>query len=239
MKRTTVSLALIAAMFALTACEGSLLGLRGSGNVVSETRDVSGFDRVELRGSGTVSIEIGGTESLTLEAEDNLMEYLTTDVEGTTLVLEASRSISPTEEIVYTITATSIEGLSISGSGDITAGDITGAGLDAEVSGSGSILVDGVNVGDVAVDIGGSGRVDLSGATGNLDLTISGSGEFEGEDLVAETGDVSVSGSGEAVVHVTDHLQADISGSGDITYFGNPSIESNTSGSGSIRPGSN
>jgi hypothetical protein len=56
------------------------MGVRGSGNVVEETREVSGVSGVELATLGTLHVEIGESESLRIEAEDNLLEYIETDV---------------------------------------------------------------------------------------------------------------------------------------------------------------
>ncbi len=239
MRRGTVRLA-VGALFmipTLSACVVSVFGVRGSGDVVTESRDVSGFDEVVLQGSGTVRIEVTGTDSLTIEAEDNLMEYLTSDVDSGRLELGAERSISPTEEIVYTITAASIEGMTISGSGQMTANGIVGDRLDAAVSGSGSVEIQAIEVDSVSVRISGSGSVEISGSARDLELSISGSGAYEGVNLITEFGSVTVSGSGDAVVYVTDQLEAEVSGSGNIEYFGDPSVDAVSSGSGNISKG--
>lgn len=66
-----------------TAC----LGKRGSGNLITEEREVSDFDRVELASDGELMLTQGGSESLIIEAEDNVMSYITSEVRGGTLVL--------------------------------------------------------------------------------------------------------------------------------------------------------
>ena len=106
---------------------------------MTENRDVSGFSEVSLRGSGTVRIQVTGTESLTVEAEDNLLEHLTTEVVGGRLELGSSRSISPTEEIIYTVTAATLEAVTISGSGGTEVLAVNGARLSTDITGSGSI----------------------------------------------------------------------------------------------------
>ena len=65
-------------------------------------------------------------------------------------------------------------------------------------------------------------------------VEISGSGRYLGEDPEASVGTVRVSGSGEAVVNVSDDLDVDVSGSGDVQYIGNPAITESVSGSGDI-----
>lgn len=230
----TLSLSLALLVPILAACGSSIFGVRGSGDVTTESREVSGFDEIALRGSGTVIVDVDGTESLTIEAEDNLLQYLTTEVVGGRLELEANRSISPTEDIVYTISAVSLEGLDVSGSGRINVSGVSGDRLDVNVSGSGSIDAPDLDVGSVSVDISGSGSVRIVGAADDLDLSISGSGEYEGAELVTASADVRVSGSGDAVVNVTDQLDASVSGSGNVEYLGDPSVTSSMSGSGNV-----
>jgi Putative auto-transporter adhesin, head GIN domain len=190
-------------------------GVEGSGNVITESREVSGFNEIALGGTGRVVVDVTGTESLTIEAEDNIMPLLETRVSNGRLRLDTSGSISPTVEIVYTITAATLDELVISGSGIVEAEAIDGT--------------------DFRVDISGSGDVDVEGTlSGLLSVSISGSGEFNGESLTVPEGRVDVSGSGNAVVNVTDALEVSVSGSGDVGYVGQPTVDSEVSGSGTV-----
>ena len=192
--------------------------IRGSGNVVTESRTVSGFDEVVVLGFGTVEIDVSGSESLEIEAEDNLMQYLTTEVKGGRLELGTRDdvSLSPTEPVVYRISAAALNGVQILGSGDVSA-----AGIDTE---------------SFAVEVNGSGDVQPTGEAASLDVQINGSGDFAGSELISVTGTVSINGSGNVVVNVTDELEVRVAGSGDVEYLGNPVITQSVSGSGEIRP---
>ena len=191
-------------------------GVDGSGNVITESREVSDFNEIVLGGTGRVIVEVTGTESLTIEAEDNIMPLLETRVSNGRLRLDTSGSISPTVEIVYTITAETLDGLVISGSGVVEAEAIDGTDFRADISGSGDVHVEGT-------------------ISGLLSVSISGSGAFDGESLTAPEGRVDVSGSGDAVVNVTDALEVSVSGSGDVDYLGSPpSVASSVSGSGTV-----
>jgi len=201
-------------MVAVSACDGDVFGVRGSGNVITESRDVSGFNEIAVLGSGNVVVEVNGSESLTVEAEDNIMPLLKTEVRNGRLELSVESSISPTVEVKYTITAATLDGVSISGSGDVAA-----TGIDAE---------------SFDVEISGSGKVEPTGTADTLTLSISGSGRYDGEGLAASVGDVRVSGSGDAVVYVTEDLDVDVSGSGSVEYIGEPSLTTSISGSGDI-----
>ena len=210
--RTVVLVLMLLAALVASSC---IVGVEGSGNVITESREVSDFNEIVLGGSGRVVVEVTGTESLTIEAEDNIMPLLETRVSNGRLRLDTNRSISPTVEVVYTITAATLDGLVISGSGTVEAEAIDGIDFQADISGSGNIELEGM----------------LSGL---LSVSISGSGEFDGETLTAPDGEVDVSGSGNAVVNVTDTLEVSVSGSGDVGYLGEPSVDSEVSGSGNV-----
>ena len=222
-------------VFLLSAC--SLRTNRGSGDLITESRDVRDFDRVSLTGSGEVVITQTGEESLTVETDDNLMQYVRTEVTGGTLNLGIDtdgRSISPTR-LRFTLTVKDVDGLKISGSGDITTGDFDTERLEVEVSGSGDVRIDALTVENVVVRISGSGDVELAGEATGQDIDISGSGKYRAGDLSSAEAKVTISGSGDATVWVTDSLDVRISGSGSVDYFGNPTTDLSGSGSGKIK----
>lgn len=208
----TTSAVLLAALLCASCIRP---GVEGSGNVITESREVSGFNEIVLGGTGRVLVEVTGTESLTIEAEDNIMPFLESQVRNGRLVLDTTRNIAPTEDIIYSITAATLDGLAISGSGVVEASGVDTTDFMAEISGSGDVSVEGTT-------------------TGLLSVSISGSGEFDGESLTAPEGRVDVSGSGNAVVNVSDSLEVDVSGSGEVEYLGDPSVESDVSGSGTV-----
>lgn len=192
--------------------------VEGSGVVTTETRDVSGFDEVVVFGSGDVSIDVAGTESLQLETDDNLVPLITTEVTGGRLELSVvpNTNLRPTKGIRYTITATELTAVTILGSADI---EVTG--LDSN---------------SFAATINGSGNVTPHGTTGSLDVAVNGSGNFAGEDLVASIGEAASNGSGSILINATDGLTARVSGSGSIRYLGEPVLDESVSGSGSVSP---
>jgi len=229
-------LLLSAAIFGITACD--LIGERGSGDLVTETREVSNYDSIALEGSGDVIVTQGGGESLIVETDDNLMEQVETEVRNGTLYLGFEtdiddRGFSPTR-LIFTVGVDDLKGLSVSGSGNIESDMIETDSLEATISGSGEILIGEVAADDVTGKISGSGKIDLAGVTATQDVTVGGSGNYRAGDLQSESAEVSVSGSGNATVWATETLDASISGSGSIDYYGNPSVNQSTSGSGDV-----
>jgi hypothetical protein len=207
---------LIATVAMLTACSVTT----GSGNVVSESRTVSGFTKIDLSGAGDVIIEQNGTEALTIEAEDNLIPKLTSEVVNGTLRLgeKSNLTIHLTKPVTYRVSMKDVSGLMISGSGTVTASTITAPSL--------------------AVDLSGSGKITVGGTVEQQHLKISGSGEYRAKDLQTKVASAEISGSGNATVTVSDKLDAQLSGSGQLTYYGNPpQVTREVSGSGRVTKG--
>ncbi len=199
----------------LNGCFGPTVS--GSGHVISETRNVSGFSGVSLEGSGRMVIEQGGTESLTVTGDDNLLSHIETEVRGSTLVLgeKSGVRLSPSQDIVFKLTVRKLDSL--------------------DVSGSGVAQAKGLQSAKMKIDISGSGEVSAEGSGDDLDVAISGSGRFRGDSLKSKRTRVDISGSGSAVVASSDTLNAFVSGSGSIEYVGDPQVHQDISGSGSVR----
>ena len=221
----------------LMACSVfSISYTRGSGDLITETRAVSGFDKVVLSGSGKVVINQGEMESLSIETDDNVMPYIDVEVTGQTLRLgfkEGASMVSPSD-LVFTVGVDDLAGLSISGSGDILAETIEVEHLEVSVSGSGNVQIEGLSASQVEAKISGSGEIDLAGEVGAQSITISGSGKYLAEDMCSAAVEVKISGSGDATVCATENLDANISGSGSVNYYGRPAVSSTGSGSGRV-----
>jgi hypothetical protein len=190
----------------------------GSGVVKSEQREVSGFSDVKLRGSGelTIAVDPDGSESLVVEADDNLLPLLTSEVKDGALILGVrdNTNIHTTRPIRYRVTAKELNAIRSAGSGSIRASGIAAKKFSAEIS--------------------GSGAMDLSGSADDAEFTISGSGSYEAAHLRAKTARVKISGSGDATVNASEQLEANIAGSGSVRYAGDPKVEKRIAGSGSV-----
>jgi hypothetical protein len=227
-------LLLFAGMLTVTAC--NVGRIRGSGDIVTETRQVSDFDSIDLSGFGEVIVTQGGSESLTIETDDNVMKHVEAVVENGTLKLGFEKGfnwISPSRLVFY-VGVDDLTGLTISGSGDVESDKIETDRLDLAVTGSGDVQISDLASSDVKAVISGSGEINLAGDAASQDVTISGSGKYLAGDLCGESVTVNVSGSGNTTVCVTETLDANISGSGSVNYYGQPAVNASGSGSGKL-----
>jgi len=209
--------------------------VRGSGNVVSEERSISGVKRVNLTNQGDLIIEIGDEEKLVIEAEDNLQEYLVADMRGGELVLSTKNftNLRPTEPIRYLLTVKQLEGLQVTSSGDIRAPELRADDFKVKVSSSGEINIEALYTDSLEVDISSSGDVIIEdGEAQDQDISISSSGSYKAEQVMSRTARVRISSSGSARIWVTDELDVNISSSGNVYYRGDPHADVRKSSSG-------
>ncbi|KPJ53362.1 hypothetical protein AMJ39_04990 [candidate division TA06 bacterium DG_24] len=211
----------------------------GSGNIITESREVADFNCISLSGTGRVIIDQGEEESLTIVAEDNIMPYVEVEVRDRTLHLGFHPDKSPTDTrstkpVTFKVGMREILGLAVSGPGRIHAPAITTEALDAAVSGPGKIAISSCTANRLAVDISGSGCVAVAGETPIETVNISGSGRYVAPELESETTTVVVTGTGCATVCTHDNLTATVTGTGEVAYYGSPIVAQVMEGSGRL-----
>lgn len=220
----------------LSACMhvGEFDAIKGSGKIATENRTITGFTRISLEGSADVYVTQGAAESIRIEADDNLLQHITTEVTGGELEISNRESISPSQNVKVFITARSLEGLSIAGSGIIvTETPFSANTFELAIAGSGDIKAR-VNADVVDASIAGSGDIVVAGSAKSSSISIAGSGDYKAYDLSANTADISIAGSGDCELIANESLTASIMGSGSVYYKGEPKISSSIMGSGSI-----
>jgi len=213
-----------------------LLSVTVKTHAQKETRNVAEFTKISFATSGNLYLKQGNTQSVVLEGDD-LDEYKTEVSGGRLKIGRKSNNWSwNNRKIDVYITIKKLEGLSVSGSGEVHGQTkVTTDELDLSVSGSGDIELD-VDVDEIETGISGSGKVKLSGNVGYHSVSISGSGKISAEDLEAESYKIKISGSGSCRINVSKEIEASVSGSGSIYYTGNPDrVNSHSSGSGRIK----
>jgi hypothetical protein len=213
----------------------SVKAVKGSGKVISEERHVSRFTEVNLKGSGKVTLTRGEKQILEIKTDDNIMPLIKTEVRnGKLIISQDNYNLKPTT-LNFFITVENLQGVSISGSGDIEGKSrFSATSFYAEIKGAGDISLE-LEVGRLDSEISGSGSINLSGNAASLDVSISGSGDIIAYDMSAKDASISIKGSGDCKVNVAERLRAEIKGSGDIFYKGHPQINSTIKGSGSVR----
>jgi hypothetical protein len=241
--KNNISLTLVALVLLLSipACNVTINGdwesetVRGSGVVVEENRKLGDISGIELAMPGTLYIEFGGSESLRIEAEDNLMEYIQTNVRSGRLVIENRQGINlrTSQSINYYLTVDELNSIVISSSGNVEAEDLQSESFSVTISSSGNLSISSLDSTSLHVEISSSGNLEiLGGQVQEQTINISSSGDYNAEDLASIEADVSITSNGTATIRVSDHLSGRLSSSGNIYYIGNPELNVRTASSG-------
>jgi hypothetical protein len=212
--------AALVALALLPACVGTRARpapavVVGSGRLVSETRPVAGFDAVQLVGAGTLAIAQGDAEGLTVEADENVLPLIKSEVRGGTLVLGPERSVTLGGPIRYALTVERLSRLEIDGA--------------AQVSAS------GIRTGALAVDLRGAASVTIGGQAETQRVAIAGTGTYQAGELATRETVVRIDGAGTALVNAAEQLRATVNGLGTVEYLGDPRVERTINGLGTVR----
>ena len=207
---------------------------RGRGDIVTETLDVTDFDRIRLEIPARVHLTQADFYEVIVEGKRNVIDEIELDVHGSEWDIEYDRCVREIGSLDIYITMPDVQGLIVEGSGQIVSDNtLTSSQLDLLVRGSGMIDV-GMDVQYLDARISGSGDLYLEGSTHRNNVRISGSGDLLAFDLITDEADLHLSGSGDAQVTVETYLKVRISGSGDVYYKGDPELDISTSGSGDV-----
>ena len=213
-------------------------GEAGSGDLKTENRPVTDFHAIEISYPANVVITQGSAESLKIEAEDNILPGLKTQVRNGRLEIfykvENDKHVNPTKPVKITITVTNLDAVQFSSAGTLTLDGIKTDSLDFDLSGAGKVEVNNLETQSLKVNLSGTGSMDASGVADQLDVNISGAGSFNGGDLHSQTVSINISGLGSATVWADKKLDANISGAGSVNYYGSPSVSRNISGLGGV-----
>jgi hypothetical protein len=173
----------------------------GSGEVITESRNASNFERVDLQGIGNLEIVQGDEESLTITADDNFMQYITTEVVGDTLEIgmKPNLSLDPTRTIEYKLVLKTVSSVALSGFGNIDSDGLTSDELEIKLAGSGDISIGSLESNTLLVRISGFGDFNAQTVTADKPtLEITGSGDINVDELTAKDLAVKISGFGDA-----------------------------------------
>ena len=240
MKKILFVTLLVFAVLSLSACTG-LSMTRGSGNVVTETREVSGFDQLSISGVGEVILVQGEQESLKIEAEDNILPEIETVVRGSTLYIGfkdgfLKQSIVPTRTIKYYLTMKDVKSVDTSGAANLQVEQLNAGDLRINLSGAGNVNIGNLSATSVHLDVSGAGNIEFAGKVDDQQVNISGAGKYDAGNMESQTASIELSGTGSATVWATNSLDIQISGMGSVNYYGDPAnLTRDVSGLGTVK----
>ncbi len=225
--------------FSLASVSCRWRSIKGNGQIGTETRNERNFKGVKTAGSFDVYFSQAGENEIRIEADENLLKYIITDVENGMLIVKHKNGINlrPSRDIKIFVKAPDCKELTLAGSGNIIAETNiqTSEKLNLKIAGSGDIKMKEIDAPAVTIKIAGSGKVEGRGSTKDLNINVAGSGDVKVGELKAENAEIHIAGSGNVWVYASMVLDVRVAGGGDIHYYGNPaSIKSKMAGSGNL-----
>jgi hypothetical protein len=209
--------------------------VHGNHNVIRAERNLGSFTGIKASAGVDVYLRQGDSDAVTVEADENLHEYIITEVKGGVLQVYTEVSIRDAEKERVYVTMKEIKSVETTSAGDIVGeSPVKSDEIRLSASSAGDIKLE-IYAREVNLNISSSGDMTLSGETERLEADLSSAGDLNAYDLKAKEADISVSSAGDADINVTDKITAKASSAGDINYKGDPKyVDVHTSSAGGI-----
>ena len=208
----------------MVGCTQLGIPITGSGDVVTQKEDISGFDSLEISSAFKVVVIQGETYSVVIRIDDNLQKYLEVVKQGNTLKigLKTDRTVGATEEAE--VTMPELTGLDLSGASHVTiAGFKSTASIDVDLEGA-SYLRGDIEAGDARFDVVGASEVTLGGSAGDVDIGASGASTVDLADFPVADASVVADGASTVTVNASGTLDVDAGGAAQVYYLGSPTL---------------
>lgn len=213
MKRPAIYVALsLLSLIALSSC--MIGGVHGSGVRKTEKRNLEPFTAIETSGAFQVEVTCQKTASFEIEADDNILPLIATEVRGNTLRLTTTKNYFSTGGILVRISLPGLESVRSTGAGKFRITDLKNDRFRIDSTGAATVVADG--------------------RTTSLDVSSTGAGKIDTNDLQAADATVRVTGAAAVEVYASDQLDVTVSGAGRVVYSGNPKVSQHISGAGKV-----
>lgn len=211
MKRIAIILTLaVSALFLLPGCTG----VRGSGVRKTEKRDLPAFTSIETTGAFEVTVTCQKPASFEIEADDNILPLVETEVKGGVLRVTTKKNYRSNGGIEVRITVPNLDSVRSTGAGKFRVSDLKNDNFEIHST--------------------GAAQVSVSGQSKSVTISSTGAGKIDAHNLRAQTAEVRVTGAASVEVNAGDELDVTVSGAGRVTYSGNPRVTKHVSGAGQV-----
>ncbi len=211
LKLLTLALLALVLLF-LNGCHW--VGEKGNGTITTDARPVTDFTRLEVDGAFTINWK-RGPAALSITTDENLLEFIRTELKGDKLRIEWVKPLKGTRGIKIEIASPMLTRTTLNGAVRLTAADLTGTEFYLEAN--------------------GASRMKLSGNVNAMSGEMNGASRLDAESLVTRAMELTINGAGRADVNATEVLKVEISGAGKVNYLGNPQVSQEINGAGKVR----
>lgn len=210
-------------------------GIKGNGSIIKENRPTSRkFDTVIASENLRVFITQSDKFSIVIEADENIINFIGTDINGGKLLIHTRRNIGRATKKVY-VSLPNISNL-ISSTGSIlqTKGALKVDSLSI-ASNTGSFLNAVIYAKKLSVNGKEGSRLSISGEVDKSTIDVSSGSFIDGKKLQTIDCNAMASFGGSVEIMVSKSLIADSNAGGSISYLGEPIVDKTKSLSGRVQ----
>jgi predicted small secreted protein len=188
--------------------------VKGSGKRQSEKRLVGSFTSIDAEGAFNVEVACGKTLGVEVEADDNILPLVSSEVSNNKLTLKPTQNYSVDESPKITITVPDINAFS--------------------ANGAGQMKISGVSNDKLQIYANGAPQVSVSGTTKMIGVDTNGAAKIDAHNLRADHAVVDSKGVSKVDLGVSNQLDVTISGPSRVTYKGDPVVNKTIRGPGTV-----
>ena len=208
----------------------------GSGNIVTENRNTRDFDGVHVGGGFEVEITKGVSHRVTIEADDNLIKNIKTEVKDGILIIKTRDNSLRDAHLKAIITTPELNHIKASAGSSVKVnGSYTSAKEASYEASSGAEIIADINTPEVRTDASSSGKITLTGRTRKFRASASSGSTIDTKNLMAENSTVKGSSGATVKVYASVQLDATASSGASINYRGGGNVKQNVSSGGSVQ----
>jgi hypothetical protein len=209
--------------------------IKGNGKIVKVDQELkSEFTSVEIEGVYTLHLSQGTTPQLSIESDENLIEFIDTKVKNHKLIIKNKKKISSSKDINIYLTINSITKLEASGAVLVRSdGKINFDTFTLVLNGASNVLME-LNCFAFNAECNGSSTLKLMGAASDADINVKGAGDIDNQQMVVENMKLTVEGGAKVIVNVLKKLDVKVMGAAEVEYLGEPEVHKEISGAGSV-----
>ncbi len=197
---------------------------KGSGVKGIETRNLPDFTKLEVGGAFEVVLTQESSNSIRIEADDNLLALILTDIKSDVLKISTEKALCPKTNMKLFISAKSLQALKAHGAVDLkTNNTISAEKFELTMSGASDVVIS-LETKLLISKLSGASELSLKGKADTHAVELSGAGEINASDFVVDKYALKLSGASECNINVQKELSVEASGASEVNYKGNPGI---------------
>ncbi|MDA3879566.1 MAG: DUF2807 domain-containing protein [Prolixibacteraceae bacterium] len=208
----------------------------GNGNVVKENRETSGFNSISASAGLNVYLTQSDEEQVVVESDENLMEYIKTDVRGNELKCSVEGNIHRSTKLNVYVSYLLLNKISVSSGVDIETENVLRSN-DISINASSGADADlQIESKTVSCQASSGADIKLKGQCDHFSANSSSGADIKAVDMSCKSAEVVASSAGDIRLSVIENINAVASSGGDVVFHGSPkTININESSGGDVK----